>query len=66
MSIIDEIKTAIDKLSDPELARLRDWLAELDAQRFDAQIERDAAAGKLDEMMAKARANHHAGLRREV
>lgn len=61
MTQIDEIKSAITRLSDEE--RLREWLAELDAQCFDARIERDAAAGKLDALMEKARANAKAGRR---
>ena len=66
MSQIDQIKAAIEALPEAEIARLREWLAELDAQNFDARIERDAAAGKLDTMIAKAKANHRAGRRREL
>ena len=66
MGQIDDIKTAITKLPDEDVARLREWLAELDAQRFDERIERDAAAGKLDRLMEQARANHGAGRRREM
>lgn len=61
MTQVDEIKSAIQKLSDEELGRLKDWLAELDAQRFDARIERDLASGKLDKLIEKARANRAAG-----
>jgi len=32
----------------------------------DERIERDAKSGKLDELMAEARANHRAGLREEL
>lgn len=66
MSKIDEIKTEITQLPDEDVLRLREWLAELDAQRFDARLERDAAAGKLDKLMEQARANHAAGRRREL
>ena len=66
MGQIDDIKTAITKLPDEDVARLREWLAELDAQRFDERIERDAAAGKLDRLMEQAKANHEAGRRREM
>jgi hypothetical protein len=61
MTKFDEIKTAISQLPEAEIARLRDWFAEIDAQKFDEKIERDAATGKLDGLIAKARANHAAG-----
>ena len=41
------------------------WFEEFDASLFDAKIERDAKAGKLDKLMAEARANHEAGRRKE-
>ena len=66
MSKIDEIKTEITKLPDEDVLRLREWLAELDAQRFDSRIERDAAAGKLDQLMDRAKANYAAGRRQEL
>jgi hypothetical protein len=66
MTQLDDIKTVIAKLSDEEVVRLREWLAELDAQRFDDRIERDAATGKLDRLMEQAKANHAAGRRREL
>ena len=66
MMKIDEIKTAITSLPDEEVHRLREWLAELEAQRFDESIERDAAAGKLDRLMERAKANYAAGRRREI
>ena len=66
MTKFEDIKTAITKLPDDERARLRDWLLELDAQRFDQQIEADAAAGKLNKLMDGARANHVAGRSTEL
>ena len=66
MSNIDQIKAAIATLPEGELTRLREWLAELDAARFDEKIERDAAAGKLDTMIANAHANAKAGRRHEL
>ena len=66
MSNIDQIKAAITTLPEDEIVRLREWLAELDAARFDEKIERDAAAGKLDAMIDAARANAKAGRRWEL
>ena len=61
MSNMDQIKTAVAKLSADEQAALVAWLEELAEQRFDDQIERDVRAGTLDGMAKEARANHTAG-----
>jgi hypothetical protein len=42
------------------------WFGAFDARRFDEHIERDAKAGKLDKLIAEARANHEAGRREEL
>jgi hypothetical protein len=56
---------AVEQLSPKELAKFRAWFEEFEARLFDAKIERDAKAGKLDKLMAEARANHEAGRREE-
>ena len=61
MDTIEAIQRSIEQLAPDEIARLRDWLDELDARLFDDKILRDAAAGKLDKLMAEARANMAAG-----
>ena len=66
MTQLEDIKTTISKLSDDEIVRLREWLAELEAQRFDERIERDAASGKLDVLMERAKANFAAGRMQEL
>ena len=43
------------------MARLADWFAELQADQWDEQIERDAKAGKLDKVIAEAKTAHNAG-----
>jgi hypothetical protein len=48
MSTVPEIERAIERLPAEELARLRAWFADYDAAHWDSQIERDAAAGRLD------------------
>jgi hypothetical protein len=63
MSTIEEIKSAIETLPDKQQSDLKRWFDEKDAQRFDDKIEADAAAGQLDGMIAKARANYKAGRR---
>ena len=66
VTIVDKIKAEIEQLPDKELEALREWLDEMSEQRFDKQIERDAAAGKLDALMAEATANYKAGRRRPL
>ena len=54
MTTADEIAKAIEQLAPNELARFRAWFEEFEARRFDAAIERDARAGKLDALADKA------------
>jgi hypothetical protein len=61
MTKFDEIKVAIEALPDAEKSELKRWLDVVDAQLFDEKIEADAAAGRLDGMIAKAHANYKAG-----
>ena len=53
-------------LSAEEIAKLREWLAELDAQLFDEKIERDAKSGKLDKLAAEAQSGLEAGRGEEL
>lgn len=66
MTKIEEIEAAISQLSPEDLAKLRDWFEEFDARLFDERIERDAKAGKLDKLIAEARANSRSGRREEL
>lgn len=61
MTKIEQIQADIEKLDPAEIAKLRDWLEELDARLFDEKIERDAKSGKLDKLIADAKADHKAG-----
>lgn len=63
MTKMEGIKGAIVTLTDAEKTELKRWLDELDAQLFDEKIDADAAAGRLDGMIAMARANYKAGRR---
>jgi len=53
MSLL-EIKSAVDALSPAELAELASYVRERDSAAWDAQIEQDAAAGKLDFLFEEA------------
>lgn len=57
MTKLEHIQSTIETLDASEIARLREWLDELDARLFDEKIERDAKAGKLDKLLAEVRTN---------
>ena len=61
MTKLEEIEAAVEKLSPAELRKLRAWLDALEERLFDDKIERDAKAGKLDKLAAKAIAEDDAG-----
>jgi len=60
----EDIEKAIEQLPPRELARFRAWFEAFDANQFDATIERDAQAGKLDGLAEEALADHRAGMDR--
>jgi len=60
------LEEEIKKLSPEEMAQLRDWLLERDAEQWDREIERDAASGRLDQVFEKSLADHRAGKSREI
>ena len=66
MTTAEDIEKAVGQLPPRELARFRAWFEAFDAQQFDAAIERDAAAGKLDSFAEEALAEHRAGRSREL
>lgn len=55
MSGISEIQQAILALSDDDYDALMRWVASLDWESWDAEIEADAKAGKLDFLIDEAR-----------
>ena len=61
MTKVQAIEEQIKQLSPDELAELREWLLEHDWAEWDRRIERDSANGKLEQLFAKARADHAAG-----
>ena len=61
MSTVAEIQAEIEKLTPAERRRLEDWFAEMQADAWDAQIEEDIKAGRLDHLIAQAEADIAAG-----
>ena len=66
MTKLEAIEKAIAELSDEERAKLRAYLDELEADLWDAQIERDAKAGKLDKLITEAIAEDDAGQTKDL
>lgn len=54
MSSLQEIESAISKLSADELAAFRAWFAEFDTEVWDRQFEEDVAAGRLNKLAERA------------
>ena len=66
MGKIESVEREIEKISAEELAAFRSWFAKYDAAAWDAQIEADAAAGKLDVLAGEAVAEYRSGKAREL
>jgi hypothetical protein len=61
MGKIEKIEQEVQALSPDELAQFRAWFLEYDWAAWDRQIERDAQAGRLDDLAAKALRDHSVG-----
>ncbi len=61
MGKIEKIEQDIQALSPEELAQFRAWFLEYDWAIWDRQIERDADAGRLDDLATRALRDHAAG-----
>lgn len=66
MTTVESLEQTIATLAPADLAALRRWFAQFDAVAWDAQIESDATAGKLDVLAAEALSEHRAGVAREI
>jgi len=63
---IQTIEQAIQQLPPQDLAEFRRWFAQFDDAVWDARIEADAGAGKLDALAAEALAEYHNGKARQL
>ncbi len=66
MTSVQAIEQAVEQLPAHDLAEFRRWFAQFDEAVWDAQIEADAGAGKLDLLAAEALAEYHNGTAREL
>jgi len=63
---ITEIEQAIIQLPPQDFKQLREWFEELESQKWDEQIERDAKSGKLDKIAEQALKDYRTGKAREL
>jgi hypothetical protein len=66
LSKVEAIEQQIQGLSRTEFAEIREWILERDWDRWDAQIEQDVAAGKLDKLIAESQEDYQSGRSREL
>ena len=65
MDRVEEIETAIDRLTPAEYQRVVEWLRAHEQARWDEQIDQDSSAGKLDLLFAEAEGESAQGLLRD-
>jgi len=61
MTRLDKIKHDIQNLSEQDLVKLQKWFADLDWEKWDEQLEKDAAQGKFDILIEEAMAAKPSG-----
>ena len=66
MATVEAITTAIAELPPEQVAQVRAWMDERAEAEWDAQIERDERAGRLDALAERALAEHRAGQTRPL
>lgn len=66
MSDIEQLERTVSNLSPKDLAQFRAWFLEFDAREWDEQIETDLKAGKLNALIAEARAEFEQGTARPL
>lgn len=60
MGKVEKVEREIEALSPEELARFRAWFLEFGWAAWDARLQRDVQAGRLDALAEKALADHAA------
>ncbi len=61
MSEVEQLEQRVSNLPPKDLAQFQTWFLEFDARLWDEQIEADLKAGKLDALIAEARAEFKQG-----
>lgn len=63
---VAELEKAVEQLGREDLAVFREWFLSFEAAEWDAQIERDISAGKLDKLAAEGIEEFVAGKTRSL
>jgi hypothetical protein len=63
---IKSMREFVEALPAEELVLLEEMIAEIKADRWEREIERDSLAGKLDRFADRARTEHRAGRTRPL
>jgi hypothetical protein len=63
---VKSIENAVEQLGRNDLAVFREWFSTFDAAEWDAQIERDICAGKLDSLAEEGIREFKTGLTRSL
>jgi hypothetical protein len=58
---VEDIERAIQALSNDEFARIAQRVHALEQERWDAALDRDASAGRMDFLIAEAREDREHG-----
>ena len=61
LNTVQEVERAIEALTPPELEELYSWLDQHCPQPIDAQLKADLDAGRIDERIHRALADHKSG-----
>ena len=66
MSTVEKLLRSIESLSEEEYARLREWFAERDWEKWGKQIEADSESKKLNFLIKEARDEKEKGKLKEI
>lgn len=65
MDCVEEIEAAINRLPPADFKRIVQWLHAVDQARWDEELDRDCASGKLDFLVEETESESRDGLLRE-
>ncbi len=66
MMKLEQLQTEIEALPEKDFLRLRRWFADKDWLRWDNQLEKDIAAGRLDFLLEEAASAKAQGTLRDL
>ena len=66
MTRLEQLERSVAALSDDELRRFSAWFDEMRWQRWDSRLENDVRTGRLDRLIADAKAEIAAGKTRPL